>query len=177
MTPANEISVEDILKGKRFSNFLKAAKDYCNFIETESSLTEIEFLRVTQAHLVTLYSFARQLPSIDLKVDKDFETDIDDDIMKPLLKFIGERVPFAYYWVVINPVDMKKLAETGAGDLVDDLGDIYKDLKRTIVIFETANVVAKENAIWKFKFDFDFHWGEHCVEALSAIHHYQLETR
>ncbi|MCW3075042.1 MAG: hypothetical protein JWP69_2111 [Flaviaesturariibacter sp.] len=97
--------------------------------------------------------------------------------MKTILKSIGGRVPFSYYWVVLNPVDMKNLAETGTGDLVDDLGDIYKDLKRAIVIFDTDDVAAKENIIWRLKFDFDYHWNKHCIEALSAIHHYLNETR
>lgn len=165
------------MKAKQFSDFVNAAKNYCNFIETEGSLTETEFLRVTEAHLVTLYSLARQLPSVHLQVGKDFESDIDDKQMKALLSFIGERVPFSYYWVVLNPVDMNKLAETGTGDLIDDLGDIYKDLKRALVFFYTDDIAAKENAIWKFKFDFDYHWGEHCIEALSAIHHYLTENK
>jgi hypothetical protein len=177
VTPSKEISAEEILKAKHFSDFLNAAKNYCNFIETEDSLTEIQFLSVTQTHLVTLYYLARQLPSVHLQVDKEFESDIDDEQMKALLRFIGARVRFSYYWVVLNPVDMNNLAETGTGDLIDDLGDIYKDLKRALVIFETDDIAAKENAIWKFKFDFDYHWGEHCIEALSAIHHHLAEKK
>jgi hypothetical protein len=177
LTPSNEISAEEIFKAKQFSNFLNAAKDYCNFIETEGSLPESEFLRMTQAHLLTVYSLARQLPSVNLQVNKDFEGHIDDEQMKALLRFISERVPFSYYWSVPNPVDMKNLAECGTGDLIDDLGDIYKDLKCALLVFEVDDIAAKENAIWQFKFDFEYHWGEHCIEALSAIHHYLTERR
>ena len=177
MTPSTEISADEVLKTDVFSNFLNAAKAFCTFIETEGSFTEIEFLRVTQIHLATLYFHARQIPSVHLRVDKDFESDIDDKQMKLLLKFIGERVPFSYYWVVLNPVDIKNVAEIGTGDLIDDLGDIYRDLRRALIIFETDDIAAKENAIWKFKFDFDFHWNQHCIDALSAIQHYLAENR
>lgn len=177
MTPSKEISVDKILKATELSNFLNAAREFCNFMETEKRLTEMEFLQVTQGHLVTLYSFGRHLPSIHLQVDKDFESGIDDNVMKPLLKSIAARVPFSYYWVVLNPVDTNNSADTGIGDLIDDLGDIYKDLKRGIMIFDIDDMAAKQNAIWKFKFDFDFHWNEHCIEALSAIHHYLIKNR
>ncbi len=156
---------------------MNLAKKYCNFLETESKMTEIEFLKVIQAHLIELYSFGRNLPSVHLQTCKDFENDIDDNAMKSLLKFTGDRVPFSYYWTVLNAIDMNNLVETGAGDLIDDLGDIYKDLKCVLMIFDTIDSAAKENAIWKFKADFDYHWGDHCIEALSAIHHYLAKNR
>lgn len=177
MTSPKEILVNEILNTKEFSELLNTAKEYCNFIETESKLTQIEFLREAQTYLITLYSLARHLPLVHLQTDKDFESDIDDNTMELLLKFIGNRVPFPYYWTVLNPVNMNNLAETGTGDLIDDLGDIYKDLKRALLIFDTDHIAAKENAIWKFKFDFDYHWGAHCMEALSAIHHYLIENK
>jgi hypothetical protein len=172
MTPSKEISADEILKTREFSDFLNSAKSFCSLIEEETSLTGTEFLQTAQTHLIKLYFLGRLLPSIHLQTDKDFETDIDDSTMKSLLQFIGQRVPFSYYWVVLNPVDEKNLAETGTGDLIDDLGDIYNDLKRGLLIFDIEDPAAKENAIWKFKFDFDFHWNEHCIQALSAIHHY-----
>ena len=132
---------------------------------------------MTHAHLLALYSIARYLPAIQLQVDRDYEDTVNDSVMKPLLKSIGNRVPFSYYWVVLNPVDMNNLAETGTGDLIDDLGDIYKDLKRALIVFDIDERAAKENAIWKFKFDFDYHWNEHCIEALSAIHHYLADNK
>ena len=103
--------------------------------------------------------------------------DIPSDELKSILKFIAGRVPFSYYWAVLNPVDSENLAETGTGDLVDDLGDTYADLKEALIMFDKNEIDAQENAIWKFKFDFDNHWGEHSIEALYAIHHYLSENR
>ena len=162
---------------KEFFDFLNSARKFCSFIETENSLTENEFLLLTQNHLLTLYSTARLIPSVKLKSDKDFEVDIPSDELKSLLKFIAGRVPFSYYWAVLNPFDNQNLAETGTGDLVDDLGDTYADLKEALIMFDKGDIDAQENAIWKFKFDFDNHWGEHCIEALYAIHHYFYANR
>ncbi len=30
----------------------------------------------------------------------------------------------------------------------------------------------KSLSLWKFKFDFDCHWGDHCINALAAVHYF-----
>lgn len=172
LTNPNSISINQILETKEFSDFLNSARNFCSFIETENSSTENEFLLFTQNHLLTLYSTARLIPSVILKSDKNFEVDIPSDELKQLLQFIANRLPFSSYWAVLNPLDNENLAEAGTGDLVDDLSDTYANLKEALIIFDKDDIDAQENAIWKFKFDFDNHWGEHCIEALNVIHHY-----
>lgn len=170
--PSHNLTIEKILTAKEMNDFINTARSFCLFIETESSLSENDFLLITQQHLLTLYASVTQLPSFEMQNDKDFDAELTEERVRVVLKFISDRVPFTYYWTVLNPVDSNKLAEVGTGDLVDDLVDIYKDIKRGLLIFDEDDLGAKENAIWKFKFDFEFHWGEHCVEALYAIHHY-----
>jgi hypothetical protein len=178
LTHQNSISVDRILLLKEFQIFVDASKHFCSFIEKGSADTEREFLLLTQNHLLTLYNLGRNLPIVRLETDTTFDVDVDDAEMKALLKFIGERVPFSYYWAVLNPVDEAGLPETGTGDLIDDLGDIYSDLKKALILFGKDDLGAKENAIFQFKFGYENHWGEHCIEALYAIHHFlQVERQ
>jgi len=156
---------------------LLTARSFCSLIETPQSSNEKEFLQIIQRLLLTLYTLGLDLPDIYVSADVDFDTNLSDTEMKRILKFIGARVPFSYYWVVLNPVDMQNLADTGTGDLTDDLGDIYKDLKTTLIMFDKEDSVAKENAVWQFKFDYDSHWNQHAIEALQAIYHYLYENR
>jgi hypothetical protein len=53
---------------------------------------------------------------------------------------------------------------------LDDLGDIYKDLQYSLRVFDLQIADSQENALWQFKFDFVKHWGEHCINALRALH-------
>lgn len=177
LTHHNFISVDEILLLEEFQIFVDASKDFCSFIEKGSANTESDFLLSTQNHLLTLYNLGRNLPRVKLETDTNFETGSDDAEIKAILKFISERVPFSYYWAVLNPVDETGLPETGTGDLIDDLGDIYSDLKEALMLYEKDNVGAKENAIFQFKFGYDNHWGEHCIEALYAIHHFLQTSR
>ncbi len=172
MTQLNKISVDEILKTKSFTDFLDAAKHFCSFIETQQSDIPDEFLLSIQNHLLKLYYLGLDLPSVILETDTDFNVELPEAEIKALLLFIGKRVPFSYYWTVLNPVEIANPAETGTGNLIDDLGDIYKDLKEGLILFDRVDAGAKENAIFQFKLGFETHWGEHCIEALNAIHHY-----
>ncbi len=153
-------------------DFVNESRAFCSFIETKQNFRDKEFLKLTRGFLAKLYFSGLNLPSVDVLTEIDFDFEIGENNMKEILSLIAERVPFQYYWAILNPTENDNLAETGTGDLIDDLGDIYKDLKRGLMMFDKDEFGAKQNAIWKFKFDFDFHWGEHCVEALSVIHHY-----
>jgi hypothetical protein len=167
-----EIPVEEILKTDEFKSFLSATREFLIFIETESGLSKREFAEVSQTLLVNLYLLARQLPAIQLTSEKEFESEIDKSTKDSIFKFISDRIPFSYYWVALEPLNMHKSAEWGTGDLTDDLADIYIELKSSLILFDKDDIEAKEEAIWRFKFEFNHHWGDHCIEALSAIHHY-----
>jgi len=161
-----------------FQIFLDASKHFCSFIEKGSADTEKAFLLLTQNHLLILYNLGRNLPVVILETDTIFNMEVNGAEMKALLKFIGKRVPFSYYWLVLNPVDEAGLPETGTVDLIDDLGDIYSDLKEALILFGKDDLGANENAIFQFKFGYENHWGEHCIEALYAIHHFlQVERQ
>jgi hypothetical protein len=177
VTDRKPLPVEQILSAKEFQTFVESAKDFCLFMEKGSADTENEFLITTQYHLLTLYNLGRNLPSVKLETDIEFDVKLDGKQMKALLQAIGDRVPFSYYWAVLNPVDLDNLAKTGTGDLIDDLGDIYQDLKEALILYDKPEIGAMENAIFQFKFGYDNHWGEHCIEALYAIHHYLSQSR
>ena len=52
----------------------------------------------------------------------------------------------------------------------DDLGDLYSDLKRGILLWETGIDAAREDAMWEWWFHFQGHWGEHLYRALQTVH-------
>ena len=52
------------------------------------------------------------------------------------------------------------------GDIIDDLGDIYRDLQRGLVHWGSG---ASGAALWEWRFNFQVHWAEHATSALRAI--------
>ncbi len=166
------MTVDEIIQTEEFADFYKSAINYCDFVESYKAETKNDFLQIARHNLLILYSDALKLQWVDLQSNIECEEKLDADKFRKVLAFLEERIGNArYYWHVFDPTNSKE-KEAVCGDLVDDLGDIYKDLKYSIMIFNLDKEDCKEIAIWQFKFDFDKHWDNHCINALSAIHFY-----
>lgn len=165
-------STEQIIKSKEFNDFYKIALDFCAFIENRQPGTKVDFMQGTRHHLLKLYSTALQLQWVGLQSNTEFDERLQDADIKPLRDSISQRLEGSqFYWHVFDPTDEENRTPV-CGDLVDDLGDIYKDLKNAITLFNLGKSGCKENALWNFKFLFEKHWDDHCINALSAIHFY-----
>lgn len=68
------------------------------------------------------------------------------------------------YWEVFDPRD---LSDPVAGSLLDDLADIYRDLRRGLHILSTGS---PDDAMWEWRFSFDTHWGNHATDAIRVLH-------
>lgn len=165
------MSVDNITLPVGFTDFVEKIKSFCLFIETHQSDSYRRFLEATQKQLIELYSYGQTLPDFDLPADKDIEeVEISDNDIRDLLSFTRDRLRDPFYWVVFDPTDHNDTTSV-CGDLVDDLGDIYKDLKTFLTGFEDTDEDVKQNALWHLKWSFDNHWNDHCMNAIYAIHY------
>lgn len=152
-----------------FERYLSLARKYCTTCESTLAGDQRQFLSQVQGLLLELYSQGRLLPETK-NSRQDFESLFErNDIV--IRDMIAPKTPFSYYWKALEPFSMDKSA-LGLGDLLDDLGDIYIDLKRAIFLYDSTLERAKQGAYWKFKFDFDYHLANHSMDAMKAIHDY-----
>jgi hypothetical protein len=164
------MSTEELLQTPMFAAYHQTAAAFCGFIEQTEPCRPIDFLLATRPHLIRLYDTASALPWVDLQSDKDYDEKLAANAFQTIYSSIAEQLGDArYYWHVFDPLDDSDTTPV-CGDLLDDLGDIYKDLKYALLVFHLDQEDCQENALWQFKFDFDAHWDRHCVNALSAIH-------
>jgi hypothetical protein len=70
-----------------------------------------------------------------------------------------------FYREVFDPWAEPTVGEV-TGDIIDDLGDIYRDLRRGLVHWQDGNLA---DALWEWRFNFQIHWGEHATSALRAL--------
>lgn len=166
-----DTSLKTILDSAEFNAFLATAKSFCNFIET-STLTGKEFLIASQDLLLELYRTAKKLTDAGV-ADSNKEIELPEEEYKKILRSIGQRQPFQYYWIPIDPIieDDYEYQE-GVGDVTDDVGEIYRRLKSGLLLLESDLTDDKINAVWQFKFDAESSWNDHCINALHATHHY-----
>jgi hypothetical protein len=172
MEDPKKIPVQDIIASADLQLFLAAARAFCLFIENLPSEDQVGNLKALQVHLAGLYAKALALkefyPECTWEKEKAFPS---EPHYNRIHKWVGSRLPFQYYWEACEPHCLDK-ETTALGDLDDDVADIYLDLKNALVNFEPGIPEAREDALWHFHFDFNCHWGQHCISALKAIHAY-----
>jgi hypothetical protein len=148
---------------------LLAARNYCSFIETTDTTNE-EFLKGLQGLLLNLYQKTTTLPWTTLDHEEEFKEKLSKQEFEKSLNSISNKIGVnRYYWEVFDPTNDKD-TEAVCGDLVDDIGDIYKDIKYGLMIFDLGTAASQEDAVWNLKFGFEKHWGRHAICALKTIH-------
>jgi len=166
-------SIEKIIESKETKDFLRIVREFCAFVES-SEKTDKEFLRQLQSLLLVLYHHAISLSWTSLDHNEEFADKLSKEEQKDILKIISDKIGEGrFYWDVFDPTNDKD-TEPVCGDLVDDLGDIYKDVKKGLLNFDLGTIASKDQAVWDWKFGFEKHWGQHAIDALRTIH-YLLE--
>lgn len=120
--------------------------------------------------LAQLYNLGLELPSVELIKFYADTLELDAQVLDVALQNIKNNTPFQYYRTVLNPLELE-MPSNGTGDFIDDLYDIYKDLKLGLTYFEEVEGY-KEFALWTLKMTFQNHWSHHCISALQIIHEY-----
>ena len=152
------------------ASFLNKAREFCGDIERPDWENAEAFIEAIHKDLVQVYGYGLELPLVDLTKCYADTLELEDGVLRAALKNIQNNTPFQYYWTVLNPLEVDT-PSTGTGDLIDDLFDIYKDLKMGITYFDKVEGY-KEWAFWTFKMTFLNHWSDHCVNAVQVIHEY-----
>jgi len=125
----NTLKVEAIITTIEFRDFYESAIAYRYFIERNSSTSTIDFLKNVRRKLLSLYSNALNLPWVNLQSEIEYDNKLDDIEFNKNLNSISDRLGESrFYWHLFDPSNQDD-TEPVCGDLVDDLGDIYKDLK------------------------------------------------
>lgn len=137
-------------------DFFHSAVHFCSIIENFDSNQVHDNLRALLVALLDLYSKALYLP----EVEPEHGEVTDIHISVPQINFNQ----YDHYWEVFNPYDLE---EPVGASLSDDILDIYKDVKKGILLYEKYEHI---EAIWEWKFGFELHWGSHAVDAIRALH-------
>lgn len=171
--------LKEILEKETTQAFLKAARQFTEVVEDEK-IDKEDFYKLAHIALVDLYAAGHRLEAIDLKYsnpDTNFK-DLEEELFKAkntnLISSLGQD---CFYWEVFDPT-YEKENEPVQGWLVDDFADIYRDLKTELnKIYNIKSDEAIEDALWQLKFGFFHHWGNHCVDAMRALHYIQYDGK
>ncbi|MEP5611274.1 MAG: DUF5063 domain-containing protein, partial [Cyclobacteriaceae bacterium] len=163
------MNIQEAIEMKETTAFLEAASEFCGELENGTA-NQLEFCNELFIKLSNLIFRASQLAQVSLDYDKDSKGRLTEEEQKIVLKKTSDRIgDHQYYWTKFNPID-NDVMELVAGDLVDDLGDIYADIKPNLRTLEQGELAEQESALWELKFFFETHWGHHAVDALRTLY-------
>ena len=168
---SKEITV--LLNKKSTVDFLKAARQIVKLLEN-GDLNKETFYKESHKALSDLYQTALSLERVELIYSGSYSdfNEIDQDMLSQmnqnLISYLGKE---CFYWEVFDPAYDKEKEPT-QGWLVDDFSDIYADLKEELFkIDEIGTNESIEDALWQLKSGFNQHWGNHCIDAMRALHY------
>jgi hypothetical protein len=154
--------------------FVAAAKAYLSWADSAPADGSAD-VRTAHRLLARLYLAALNLPTDsglpEVEIEERSVQDGEREAMLP--RFAS--LPFDYYSVQLKPHELGADAEEcqGAGQLTDDLASVWRDVREAMLDWDAGDVL---DAVWDWRESFQTHWGEHCVEALWAIHAWFLEN-
>lgn len=152
-------------------HFVDSAVSFCQLVENQQALTVSEFTRQVIEILPRLYVAALNLPEVEVTTDEPLPSATQQLHAGQLHIEIADKLdPYNIYWEALNLFAYLEEESNGAGDIADDLVDIYCDLKRGLASYSEGTEGHSLDAVWDWKFHFDIHWGKHLVDALRVLH-------
>jgi len=154
--------------------FIKAVREYCALIEKNAEISNNEFVFRCLKSLSSLYNLAIQLPDFESATDDLFDVELDSRMGELIKKFNGKD----FYGNVHDPYGSYEKygdIEASYGSLSDDLADIYNNVKSSLIQYDSGGDNNKIDALWQWKFEFTTHYGNHIVNALTALHRLHID--
>ena len=177
--------ITEMLNKKSTTDFLNAARQFLTLLEN-GELNHETFYKDSQKALSELYKTALELETVELIYsgpESKFDEIDNDELRKMNKNLISNLGKNCFYWEVFDPTysELAGKPELGwkitdkeptQGWLVDDFADIYADIKEELTkIDQIRTDEAIEDALWQLKFGFNHHWGNHCINAMRALHY------
>ena len=150
-------------------SFAELATSYCTLIDKHGDYSAEELITRVRDFLPLLYYRALQLPQVE-SVDEEPDQAISHDEWSALFNSLKQKLGVNdHYWAIYAPIKLEHDIPIAAS-LSDDLADIWRDLKDGASRWTEASEGIRDQIVWSWHFSFHYHWSDHAVDALRAIH-------
>lgn len=177
--------LQDYINKSSTRNFILSATELTKFLESDNSEIELyEYLLKLENLLSKLYTAWLELEKVEVQFSSDLPIVGRDDIKNSInFNILNKLWKNAFYCDVYDPVcyneyvdndNLDKIwKEVTQGWLIDDIWDIYHDIKPDLITLEFSNDNRQvEDALFQLQFWFHNHWGKHCIDAMRFLYHY-----
>ena len=161
----------------RVLRFVEAAQKFREIIDREN-LNGKELIQALLPSLAELYAAGLGLESVDTGDLPENDSDahrLSHDKWSSLFQKLSERLgSVASYWMLLDPLESDQ-GNLVAGDLGDDLADIYRDVMQGLGEWELGKETPVNEVVWQWRFDLSSHWGYHALNALKTLHWIEMK--
>jgi hypothetical protein len=167
--------VHDYVYGTALVEFVKAANEYCAFMEELKGDEGRSFIEDSIRHLSSVY--ARILRTGD--TETVFETPAEPTVTEQEWSTLFQKIA-----MILGPHnDILRMAREGEFDrselvnhtISEDLADLYQELRDFTIIYSRGIEELMNDAAWELKERFIEHWGVKLLRALQALHELYVE--
>jgi hypothetical protein len=151
------------------AKFHAVAHAFCAWIEGGPLSTDEEVIRAARL-LAGLYAAALNLPP-PRDASGRWPPDVPalEEVQAASVMARLRHFPLQFYWHACTSL-VEQPGQMGTGDVTDDLGDIWRDIRPGLVAYDEGR---PDEAVWQWRATFAAHWGAHVTGALTALHDYQ----
>lgn len=159
---------------EKIQSVLESARQFCDLVD--AALTDKygqeDFIDLLHIRLVDLYNYSLHIPKIEIFVKYKSEEgkeikDSDRALYEKLTQILGI---YTDYSESFDPTIIESDDNYLQGWLVDDLADIYKDLKQVLEMLDKDTDEHVQEGLWNLRFVFGAHWGTHTINAIRFLH-------
>lgn len=154
------------------AKFAMLAREYCNWCEGEKPADPEQARADAIRHLAGLYVGALGLPRVERNDYPASDAQVSQADWESVYRSCS-ALPVGYYYCALDP-SIDAQFEMGAGDVGDDIADIYRDMKEGLQIWDSGQ---RDDAAWHWIWTCRLHWGVHALEALRALHLNRVSKR
>jgi len=163
----------------RVLRFVDAARKFRTLIENPELKGE-GLVRALLPALAELYGAGLGLEDLQFEEPPDEALkahDIPHEEWNAMYQQLRDRIgPDACYWQMFDPTEDESGDNLVAGDLGDDLADIYHDIVPALKALDTPDDLTCVSAVDSWRLKFSIHWGNHAVAALKTLHWLEMKA-
>ncbi|MBL8266663.1 MAG: DUF5063 domain-containing protein [Steroidobacter sp.] len=151
--------------------FAMEARAFCTWARGDDGV--VLDVRSALVRVVALYNAAILLPH---PWNERLSSELAEaETPKAELELVLRRasaLPLQFYSEIFDPFE--RSPEPVTGHITDDIGDIYSDVARGLVLYERGQ---HDEALWEWGFNLKIHWGAHATGAIRALHAYLAQEK
>lgn len=161
---------QDIVYNKNIIEFVKVAKEYCEFVESVNTIDRKNAVNILQKFLPLIYLKGCMIEENEPEGEGLLEYVVTEYDYNHLLSLWQDKMGEYDEYLEVFDRQMQYSEAPIPHHISEKVCDIYQSLKNFIHTYSSGIEEAIEEAIFKLSLDFEEYWGKSSAELIRAIH-------